>query len=134
MKFIIPQTQQSSQINVNFFLQTNGWISYKRKSHFRSVERFWTHLHIANNEASHHGLCRHQPRSQGFFLMQHNWWLSSPISRSALGKKHTGNKVEWACIIAEFSNSTRTNSFHTVGSSYGTKEELECQRIVCLHS
>ena len=67
MKFIMPQTQQSSQINVNFFLQTNGWISYISKSHFRSVERFWTHLHIVNNEASHHGLCGHQPCSQGFF-------------------------------------------------------------------
>ena len=35
--------------------------------HFRSVERFLTHLRIDDNAASYHGLCGHQPRSQGFF-------------------------------------------------------------------
>ena len=34
---------------------------------FRSVECFWTHLHIADNVASYHGLSRHQPCSHGFF-------------------------------------------------------------------
>ena len=43
------QTQLSSQINIIFFLQTNGWISYITKSRFRSVECFWTHLRLADN-------------------------------------------------------------------------------------
>ena len=60
-------TQQNLQININFFLKTNAWISYIAKSHFRSVERFWTHVHIAHNIASYHGLRGHQPHSQGFF-------------------------------------------------------------------
>ena len=61
-------TQPNSQININFFLKSNGWISYITKSHFRSIERFWTHLHIADNVASYHGLSGHQTHSQGFFL------------------------------------------------------------------
>ena len=43
------QTQPSSQINIIFFLQTNGWISYITKSRFRSVECFWTHLRLVDN-------------------------------------------------------------------------------------
>ena len=60
--------------------------------------------------------------------------LSSQINCSALGKKHW-NEVEWACIIAEFSNSTRTNNFYMVGSresSSYTEEEHSSQRIICL--
>ena len=45
-------------------------------------------LRIVNNVVSYHGLSGHCTCSQGF--------------------------IEWACIIAEFSNSTRTNSFHAV--------------------
>ena len=41
------------------------------------------------------------------------WRTSLP---SIHPKPCTGNAVESACIIAKFSNSTRTNSFHTVRS------------------
>ena len=48
------------------------------------------------------------------------------------------SNAEWVCIIAEFSNSTRTNSFHTVesweSSSYSTEGKHSSQGIVCLHS
>ena len=37
------------------------------KSHLKSVERFWTHLRIADNVASYHGLSGHQPCSQDLF-------------------------------------------------------------------
>ena len=60
-------TQPSLEINVKFFLWASGWISYITKSQFRSVEHLWSHLHIANKLAFYHGLCVHQPRSQGFF-------------------------------------------------------------------
>ena len=81
-------TQPSLEINVKFFLWANGWISYITKSQFRSVEHLWTHLHIANNLAFYHGLCVHQPRSQGFFPNAEIDRLSSIINRSALGMKH----------------------------------------------
>ena len=74
----------------------------------------FTHCHL--NLVSYHGFSGHQLGSQGFFpngerligfLLQS---ITLPLERS------TGNKVEWACIIAVFSNSTRTNSFYMVGS------------------
>ena len=72
------------------------------------------HLGIADNLAPYHGLCGHQPHFQWFF--SNTVQLISFLLRSiALHKeKSTGNKVEWAWIFAEFSNSTRTNSFHRV--------------------
>ena len=72
------------------------------------------HLGIADNLAPYHGLCGHQPHFQCFFsnIVQLIGFLLQSI---ALHKeKSTGNKVEWAWIFAEFSNSTRTNSFHRV--------------------
>ena len=67
MKCIMPRTQLSSQINTNFFLQTNDWISHITKSHFRSAERCWMHVRIADSVASYHGLSGHQPCSQDLF-------------------------------------------------------------------
>ena len=72
------------------------------------------HLGIADNLAPYHGLCGHQPHFQCFFsnIVQLIGFLLQSI---ALHKeKSTGNKVEWTWIFAEFSNSTRTNSFHRV--------------------
>ena len=69
----------------------------------------------------------HQPRSQGFFPNAERLigFLFQLIAQRQ--ERTSGNQVEWACIIAEFSNSRRTNSFHKVGSressSYGTEEE-----------
>ena len=72
------------------------------------------HLGIADNLAPYHGLCGHQPHFQCFFSNTVQL-ISFLLQSIALHKeKSTGNKVEWAWIFAEFSNSTRTNSFHRV--------------------
>ena len=72
------------------------------------------HLGIADNLASYYGLCGHQPHFQCFFSNTVQL-ISFLLQSIALHKeKSTGNKVEWAWIFAEFSNSTRTNSFHRV--------------------
>ena len=46
----MPRTEPSLQINISFFLETNDWIFYITKSHFRRVER------IADNLGSYHGI------------------------------------------------------------------------------
>ena len=72
------------------------------------------HLGIADNLAPYHGLCGHQPHFQCFFSNTVQL-ISFLLQSIALYKeKSTGNEVEWAWIFAEFSNSTRTNSFHRV--------------------
>ena len=96
MKCIMPRTQPSLQINISVFLQTNGWISYITKSHFKIVELFWTHIRIANNVASYHGLSGHQPCSQDLFpnakrfigfLLQ----LITLLRKEAMGARLNGN-------------------------------------------
>ena len=67
MKRKMTRTQPSSQINTNFFLHINDWISYITKSHFKSVEPFWTYLRIADEVSSYYGLSVHQHHSQSFF-------------------------------------------------------------------
>ena len=103
MKRTMPQTLLSSQINVNyFFLQTNAWISYITKSHFRSVERFWTHLHIANNVGSYHGLSWASPSFPGLLSLHRvTDWLSSPINR-CVRKKALGTKLSRHVSLLNF--------------------------------
>ena len=130
MKCIMPRSHSGLQININFFLQTNYWISYINKSHFRSVERFGMHLRTADNFVSYHGLCWHQPRSQRFFpnAEQLIGFLQSIALR---WERSTGNEVEWACIFAKFSDSTRTKSFQKIGiresSSYIPKKNIQAE-------
>ena len=73
-------------------------------------------LYIADNLASYHSLCGYRPCSQGLFpnAEQLIGFLLQPIVLRQ--ERSTGNKVEQVCIIAGFSNSTRTNSFDMVGS------------------
>ena len=96
MKCIMPWTQPSSQININFFPQTNDWISYVIKSLFKSLECFWMHLHIANNVASYHGLVGINLIPRNSFLMQIDWstFLSNQslcIRKEALGTRLSGH-------------------------------------------
>ena len=89
MKCIMPETQPSLQIYINFFPQTNGWISYITKSLFRSLEQFWMHLHITNNVVPYHGLVTIYLVPRASFLMQSDWSLC--IRKKALGTRWTGH-------------------------------------------
>ena len=73
MKCIMPQTQPSSLINIIFFSQTNGWISYITKSLFISLECFWMHLSIANNVALYHDVVGINLIPRDSFLTQGDW-------------------------------------------------------------
>ena len=88
-------------------------------------------IHIVNNLVSYHDLAGHQPRSQGFFsnAKQLISFLFQSITLHL--ERSTGNEAEWACIIAEFLNSIRTNSFQMVesreSSSYSIKKNIQAK-------
>ena len=75
------------------------------------------------------------PPLKASFLIQSNW-LAFFSSIALHQERSTGDEVDQTCIIAKFSNSTRTNSFHTVGSressSQSKEKEHSSQRIICL--
>ena len=131
-----------------FTLEVQTWL-YRKFSHQpikKSVQVFtievynafeFTYLRITDKVASYHGLSGHQRRSQGLFPNAERLIGFLLQSISLRQERSTGNEVQRACIIVEFSNSTGTNSFHMVGSressSQSTEEEHSSQRIVCLH-
>ena len=113
-------------------IKTIGWISCITKSHFSSVERFWAHLRIADNLASYHGLFEHQRRFLCYFPNAERL-IGFLLQLIALCyERSTGKEIEWACIFAEFSNSARTNSFHTVevGKAVATVRKKNIQAEV----
>ena len=90
------QTQPSSQINIIFFLQTNGWISYITKSRFRSVECFWTHLRLADNLHLTMVFVGINLVPRASFLTQYDWSAffsnqSLCVRKEALGTRLSGH-------------------------------------------